>query len=211
MTNPPRRFNDSVHLKLDDLCDTLIQLRKKLQDLTTEVEIYATIKPLNPKSLREERERLSRAFMDGWKAVERNHPTPYTTLQRRKTSKVEASKNEGGHHGQDPRGSSETARRRIPRSGRLPRMDRQCSPSREESGKIRVCVDYRDLNKESPKDSFPLPHIDVLVDHATDHQLLSFMDGFSGYNQVLMAPEDKGKTMFITEVRTFFIESCLLG
>ncbi|XP_047330988.1 uncharacterized protein LOC124934495 [Impatiens glandulifera] len=76
-------------------------------------------------------------------------------------------------------------------------------PVAKKDGKVRVCVDYRDLNKASPKDNFPLPHIDVLVDHAAGHELLSFMDGFSGYNQVLMAPEDKEKTTFITEVGTF--------
>ena len=64
-------------------------------------------------------------------------------------------------------------------------------PVAKKDGKIRVCVDYRDLNKVSPKDHFPLPHIDILVDHVAGHKLLSFMDGFSGYNQILMAPEDK--------------------
>ena len=71
MTNPPRRFNESVHLQLDDLRDTLIQLRQQLEELTTKVETYATIEPLNPKSLREDRERVRRTFMDGWKVAER--------------------------------------------------------------------------------------------------------------------------------------------
>ncbi|XP_047326558.1 uncharacterized protein LOC124930244 [Impatiens glandulifera] len=52
-------------------------------------------------------------------------------------------------------------------------------PIAKKNGKIRVDVDYRDLNKASPKNSFTLPHIDVLVDHAAGHQLLPFMDGFS--------------------------------
>ncbi|XP_058216758.1 uncharacterized protein LOC131327628, partial [Rhododendron vialii] len=65
------------------------------------------------------------------------------------------------------------------------------------------CVDFRDLNKASPKDDFPLPHIDVLVDNTAGHALLSFMDGFSGYNQILMAPEDREKTTFITEWGTY--------
>ncbi|RDX75812.1 hypothetical protein CR513_44269, partial [Mucuna pruriens] len=42
-----------------------------------------------------------------------------------------------------------------------------------------MCVDYRDLNRESPKDNFPLPHIDILVDNTTQHAFYSFMDGFS--------------------------------
>ena len=71
-------------------------------------------------------------------------------------------------------------------------------PVPKKDRRIRVCVDFRDLNKASPKDDFPLPHIDVLVDSTAGHKLLSFMDGFSGYNQVLMAPEDRDKTTFIT-------------
>ncbi|XP_039038461.1 uncharacterized protein LOC120176012 [Hibiscus syriacus] len=43
-----------------------------------------------------------------------------------------------------------------------------------------MCVDYRDLNRVSPKDNFPLPHIDTLVDNTAGHALFSFMDGFSG-------------------------------
>ena len=53
---------------------------------------------------------------------------------------------------------------------------------RKASGKWRMCVDYTDLNKACPKDSFPLPRIDQLVDATSGYQLLSFMDAFSGYN-----------------------------
>ncbi|PKI52280.1 hypothetical protein CRG98_027322 [Punica granatum] len=55
-------------------------------------------------------------------------------------------------------------------------------PMEKKDGRVRVCVDYRDLNKASPKDNFPLPHIDVLVDNTARHAQFSFMDGFSGYN-----------------------------
>ena len=48
--------------------------------------------------------------------------------------------------------------------------------------KVRVCVDFRDLNKDNPKNDFPLSHIDILVDSTISHSLLSFTDGFSGYN-----------------------------
>ena len=65
-------------------------------------------------------------------------------------------------------------------------------------GKVRMCVDFQDLNKASLKDDFLLPHIDILVDNATRHALLLFMDGFSGYNHIKMAPEDMEKTLFIT-------------
>ncbi|XP_052312616.1 uncharacterized protein LOC112328848 [Populus trichocarpa] len=73
----------------------------------------------------------------------------------------------------------------------------------KKEGKIRVCVDFRNLNKASPKDDFPLPHIDVLVDNAARSSTYSFMDGFSGYNQIKMAPEDKTKTTFVTLWGTF--------
>jgi hypothetical protein len=57
----------------------------------------------------------------------------------------------------------------------------------EEEDKIRVCVDFRDLNQTSPKDNFPLSHIDMLVDNAARSSIYSFMDGLSGYNQMKMA------------------------
>ena len=69
----------------------------------------------------------------------------------------------------------------------------------KKDGKVRVCVDFRDLNKASPKDDFPFPHIDLLVDSIVGHSMLSFMDGFSGYNQIMMALDDMEKTTFITE------------
>ena len=54
------------------------------------------------------------------------------------------------------------------------------------NGKWRMYVDFTDLNKACPKDSFPLPRIDQLVDSITGHELLNFMDAFSGYNQIMM-------------------------
>jgi len=71
-------------------------------------------------------------------------------------------------------------------------------PVPKKDGKVRMCVDYRDLNRASPKDDFPLPHIDILVDNTTKFSLFSFMDGFSGYNHIKMALEDIEKTTFIT-------------
>ena len=70
---------------------------------------------------------------------------------------------------------------------------------RKKNGKWRVYIDFTDLNKACPKDSFPLPHIDILVDATAGHKLLSFMDAFSGYYQILMHPNDQEKTAFITE------------
>jgi len=56
------------------------------------------------------------------------------------------------------------------------------------NGKLRMCVDFTDLNKTFPKDSYPLPSIDALVDSASGCRILSFLDAFSGYNQIRMHP-----------------------
>ena len=64
---------------------------------------------------------------------------------------------------------------------------------KKKNGKWRLCIDFTDLNKACPKDSFSLPHIDRLVEATAGHELLSFMDAFSGYNQILMNPDDKEK------------------
>ena len=69
--------------------------------------------------------------------------------------------------------------------------------------KWRMCVDFIDLNEAYPKDSFPLPRIDQLVDSIARHKLLTFMDAFSGYNQIQMAKEDQEKTAFITSQRLY--------
>ena len=71
------------------------------------------------------------------------------------------------------------------------------------SGKWRLCVDFTDLNKASPKDSYPLPQVDVLVDSTAQHQLLSFMDAFSSYNQIRMHEDDQEKTSFVTSQGLF--------
>ena len=76
-------------------------------------------------------------------------------------------------------------------------------PVPKKDGKVRVCVDFRDLKKASPKDDFPLQHIDMLVDSTAGHPMLSFMDGFSGYNQILMAQEDVEKISLITKWGTY--------
>ena len=64
------------------------------------------------------------------------------------------------------------------------------------NGKVRICVDFRDLNKANPKDDFSLPHIDILVNNTVGHALISFMDGFSRYNQIKMAPKNMENTSF---------------
>ena len=67
------------------------------------------------------------------------------------------------------------------------------------SGKWRMCVDFTNLNKACPKDSYSLPRVDVLVDSIARHQLLSFMDAFSSYNQIRMHETDQEKTSFLAK------------
>jgi len=62
-----------------------------------------------------------------------------------------------------------------------------------------MCVNFTDLNKACPKDSFPLPRMDVLIDSTLGYELLSFMDAFSGYNQIHMSELDEEKTYFIID------------
>jgi len=70
---------------------------------------------------------------------------------------------------------------------------------KKSNGKWRMCTDYTNLNKACPKDVYPLPSIDRLVDGAVGHKVLSFLDAFSGYNQIPMHRSDVDKTTFITE------------
>ena len=71
------------------------------------------------------------------------------------------------------------------------------------NGKWRLCIDFTGINKACPKDSFPLPRIDLIVDATAGHELLSFMDAFSGYNQISMDPDDQEKTSFVTAQGTY--------
>ena len=68
----------------------------------------------------------------------------------------------------------------------------------KKDNKIQVCMDFRDLNKASMKNDFPLPHFDMLVDSAAKKSTYSFMDGFSGHNQIKISIEDKEMTTFVT-------------
>ena len=66
-----------------------------------------------------------------------------------------------------------------------------------------MCVDFTDFNKAFPKDSYPLPRIDTLIDSTTRNQLLIFMDAFLGYNQIKMEEADQEKTSFVTSQGLF--------
>ena len=63
--------------------------------------------------------------------------------------------------------------------------------------KIRVCIDFRNLNKATPKDEYLMPIADMLINEASGHRVISFLDGNAGYNQIFMAEEDTSKTAFI--------------
>jgi hypothetical protein len=76
-------------------------------------------------------------------------------------------------------------------------------PIDKKGGSIRVCVDYRDINKSCPKDNFPTPFVDQIIDDCVGSEIFSLMDGFSGYNQINIAPEDQHKTTFICPWGTF--------
>ena len=72
------------------------------------------------------------------------------------------------------------------------------------NSKWRMCVDYTDLNKFCPRDAYPLPNINRLVDDAACNKVLSFLDAYSSYNQILMATSDMNKTAFITDDANYF-------
>jgi hypothetical protein len=71
------------------------------------------------------------------------------------------------------------------------------------NGKWQMCMDYTDLNKACPKDSYPLCSIDKLVDSTSGFQYISFIDANSGYNQIRMNPPDKDKTTFIVDTTNY--------
>ena len=75
--------------------------------------------------------------------------------------------------------------------------------SEEEKWKMAVCVDFTGLNKECPKDPFPMPRIGQLVDATASHPRMSFLDAFQGYHQILLALEDQEKTTFVTHTGNY--------
>ena len=79
------------------------------------------------------------------------------------------------------------------------------------NGKWRMCVGFTDLNKACPKDSFPFPRIDQLMNSTAGHKLLTFMDAFSGYNQIRMAEKDQEKTAFITSQGLYYYKVIPFG
>jgi hypothetical protein len=67
---------------------------------------------------------------------------------------------------------------------------------KKSTGKIRVCIEFCNLNKATPKDEYPMPIADMLINNASRHQVISFLHGNAGYNQIFMVEEDMPKTDF---------------
>ena len=77
-------------------------------------------------------------------------------------------------------------------------------PMKKKNSQIWCCVDFHNLNKASPKDEFPLPNVDLLVDSTAGSSIFSFMDGYSRYNQIYMAVKDAGMIAFKTPIGNFY-------
>jgi hypothetical protein len=76
-------------------------------------------------------------------------------------------------------------------------------PVNKKQDTIHVCTDFRDLNKACPKDNFPTPFINQIIDECSSCEAFSFMDSFLGYNQIQIKPEDQHKMAFISPWGTF--------
>jgi hypothetical protein len=72
-----------------------------------------------------------------------------------------------------------------------------CVGGKKESGKLRVSIDFRNLNRATLKDEYPMPIADMLINNASGNRIISFLDGNVGYNQIFMAEVDASKTVFI--------------
>ena len=84
-------------------------------------------------------------------------------------------------------------------------------PVRKKNGEIRLCVDFRNLNRSSLKDNYPLPKIEQILQKVVGAQRISMVDGFSGYNQIAMHPDDKEKTAFTTPWGAFMYDKMPFG
>ena len=82
---------------------------------------------------------------------------------------------------------------------------------KKKNGKWRVCVNFTDLNKVCPKDLFPMPRIDQLVDATAGHPRMSFLDAFQGYHQILLALEDQEKAAFVTPTGNYHYKVMSFG
>jgi len=76
-------------------------------------------------------------------------------------------------------------------------------PVLKRNGKIRICIDFRDLNTACPKDEFLLPIADTMINNICFFERMSFMDDFLGYNQIKMYPDDEKYTSFRTPLEVY--------
>jgi hypothetical protein len=74
---------------------------------------------------------------------------------------------------------------------------------KKESGKLSVCIDFRNLSRATPKDEYPMPIADTLINNASGNRIISFHDGNAGYNQIFMAEEDASK-------RSLYVQASLV-
>lgn len=82
---------------------------------------------------------------------------------------------------------------------------------RKKNGDIRICIDFRNINKACQKDNFPLPPMELILQLVVGSELMPFLDGFSGYNQILVHPEDRLKTTFRTKWGTYSYQKMPFG
>ena len=82
---------------------------------------------------------------------------------------------------------------------------------KKKNGKWWVCMDFTDLNKACPKDRFPMPQIDQLVDATVGHPQMSFLDAFQGYHQIPLALDDQERTAFVTPIRNYHYKMMHFG
>ena len=100
----------------------------------------------------------------------------------------------------------------VPKKGRFTVIineKNELIPTRTVTG-WRVCIDCRKLNTTTRKDHYPLPFIDQMLDMFVRHPHYYFLDGYSGYNQIVIAPKDKEKTTFTCSYGTFAFKGCHL-
>jgi hypothetical protein len=84
-------------------------------------------------------------------------------------------------------------------------------PVRKKNGDIRLCVDFRNVNKASEKDNYPVPPMEKILQCVSSSEMLSLLDGFSGYNQVCVSHDDQLKTTFRTKWGTYAYKKIPFG
>jgi hypothetical protein len=80
---------------------------------------------------------------------------------------------------------------------------------KKNTSNIRVRIDFHNLNKATPKDDYPMPITNMLINNASRHRVISFLDGNAGYNQIFMAEEDMSKIAFVVPVLSVYLNGLL--